>query len=134
MKLYNMKHKALTLIEILIVLVLIGIIAGFAVPRYRNTTTRAENREPQALLVLIRTAEEVRRLEQGGYLQCGANCNNAPGAVPPGLGLDLPQGVSWTYTVPNADATTFCATATGAGTSDWSIRQNQQAAVPGGCP
>ena len=134
MKLYNRKHTALTLIEILIVLILIGILASFAVPRYVNTTAVAENREPRALLVLIRAAQLVRQLEQGTFLNCGVNCNNAPWAGVPGLGLDLPQGVVWTYTVQTATAVAFCADATGAGTSDWRITQALQQAQVGSCP
>tara|TARA_B100000315_G_C14309746_1_gene465777 strand:- start:156 stop:563 length:408 start_codon:yes stop_codon:yes gene_type:complete len=135
MKLYNIKHKALSLMEILIVLILIGIVAGFAVPNYLGARERAEDREARAMLVLIRAAQEVRRLETGLYLQCGVNCNNAQNQAPPGLGLDLPQGITWTYSVPNTTAgTDFCAQATGAGSNPWSIREDQREAVINGCP
>lgn len=43
-------HKGFSLIELLIVLVIIGILAGIAIPRYMSSTTKAKQTEAKELL------------------------------------------------------------------------------------
>lgn len=129
------KNNALTLIELLIVMVVIGVVAGFAVPNFNRARRNAIDREAQAMLVLIRAAEQARAAEGRGYQACAdVTCNNTFDNN--GLGLDLPIGGNWNYTVTTPNNTTFCARATGNhGTSNWYINQDFSEAQAGdACP
>jgi prepilin-type N-terminal cleavage/methylation domain-containing protein len=135
--------NAMTLMEIIIVIVIIGILSMAGMVGYRQTVLRARDREAQAMLRLVKHAEEVLRLEAGAYAGCAntAACNVT-------LRLNLPDpgaaNATWLYSVPVATATNVCAQALagpagqGAG---FSIRRNnapggidQQDPVAGGCP
>ncbi len=124
MRNHNKKPKALTMIELLIVVVIIGVIATFAMPAYKKAKEKAVDKEAQTLLRLIKAAEDMYRLESTEYKGCGdtAGCNTL-------LSLDLPVGPNWVYKVDSSTATTFTGTATGdkgsqgaAGT--WTMDQN----------
>lgn len=127
-KVFN-REAAFTMIELIIVVVIIGIIASFAVPSYYNARIKVEDRNAQSMLMLIQQAERVYKLEiVGSYVPCGstADCNSR-------LNLDI-QGGTWTYTVPSAAGTTFCAQATGGGTGDWYLDQSMDEPATGACP
>jgi len=111
----NKQLKALTMIELLIVVVIVGIVATFAMPAYRHAQQQAVDKEAQTLLKLIRAAEDMHRLETTVYTACpkyGATCNTL-------LSLDLPpatsSGGNWDYSVYNVTAAgdTFIAQARG---------------------
>ncbi|MBN3039717.1 MAG: type II secretion system protein [Candidatus Omnitrophica bacterium] len=126
-KSYNLRVKrSFTMLELLVVMVIIAVISGFAIPSFVNSRKKAEDREAIAMLTLIRAAEEVRRMEQGNYISCtNSVCNNDPDETPAGLGLDLSWGQPWTYTV-SLTGGGFQATASGGGTGNWCINQNMQ--------
>lgn len=110
--------KGMTLAEIIIVVVLIGILSTIGVVGFRKTIVRARQREARAMVQLIQHAEEVRFIEQNAFIDCSGNdqCNTR-------LNLNLPASGSWTYNVPagsiqnppavNSSAATFCAEAVG---------------------
>lgn len=134
--------NAMTLMELIIVIVILGILSMAGVVGYRQTVLNARNRDAQAMLRLLKHAEEVWRVEAASYTACAntAACNTT-------LRLNLPTGTAgqevWLYSVPNAAATNFCAQAApgpaGAG-NGFSIRRNipnnidQQDPVEGLCP
>jgi prepilin-type N-terminal cleavage/methylation domain-containing protein len=62
------RNKAMTLMEIIIVIVLIGILSSAGVVGYRQTVLNARNREAQAMLRLITHAEDVWRVEMNDLL------------------------------------------------------------------
>ena len=107
-------RRAFTLLELLMVIVIVGILATFAVPNYWRTHLRVLEREAQPMLSLIQAAERVRQLEGGSYLVCNSNteCNSL-------LSLELPTGSPyWNYTVPvtaGGASPGFCAEAAHAG-------------------
>jgi len=90
--------RSFTLLELIIVVVVIGIIAGFAIPGYFGVKGRADQRAAVTQLTLIHTAEKVRHLESGKYRDCAGYiaCNDPDPAI--GLNLDLPND-GWVYTV-----------------------------------
>ena len=96
-------RKSFTLLELIIVVAVIGIIAGFAIPGYFGVRIRSEQRGAVTQLSLIHTAEKVKHLESGSYVVCTdyTTCNTA-------LNLDLPDD-GWTYKVTLVDD--FTATA-----------------------
>ncbi|MDD5195538.1 MAG: hypothetical protein PHQ96_07710 [Candidatus Omnitrophica bacterium] len=100
-------RNSLTLLEIIIVVVVIGIVATFAVPSYWGARQKATQREARTILMLMQAAEKVRRFEQGAFVSCAstADCNT-------NLTLDIPTG-SFNYSaVINGDGSLFCAEAT----------------------
>ena len=115
------KQRSLTLLELVVVAVIIGILVTFAMPAYIGARRRAIDREAQSQLKLIQSAENMVKLETGNYIPCTNNltCNV-------GLSLDLPpptaNGGNWDYVIPTANVISFSAQASGArGTSNWQI-------------
>jgi prepilin-type N-terminal cleavage/methylation domain-containing protein len=130
----NKFRSAMTLMEIIMVVVLIGILATLGVVNFRKTVLNSRIKEAQSLLLLIRHAEDVVRSETNTFVNCAntANCNTV-------LRLNLPEPATptWTYSVASADADSFCATATpagGSGLSTYRIWQGQDVATTVACP
>jgi Tfp pilus assembly protein PilE len=122
-------RTALTLVEVVVILIILAILTSMAVPLYMKASERALNREAQAMLDLIVTAEKMYRLEITGYVDCGSagDCNTQ-------LFLNLPtrNGSAWGYQVTGATANQFSATATrqGADSRTWTIDHNRTASPP----
>ena len=60
-------NKGLTLVELLIVIVIVGVLAAIAVPTYTNYMVRARRADAKTALEQFRAAQEMRRAEKGGY-------------------------------------------------------------------
>ena len=75
------RMAGVTLMELLIVIVVIGILAAIAVPSYRRYLIRSQRSEAKIALMQLQTAEEKY------YLQNNAYTNNTTGVSPAGLGL-----------------------------------------------
>jgi len=88
-----MNKKGFTLLELILVVVIVGIIATFAIPGYLGVRQRAEGRQASTQLRLIHTAEKIEHLESDLYAACAGYtaCNSA-------LDLDLPDD-EWAYRV-----------------------------------
>jgi len=59
--------RGLTLIELLMVIVIVGILAAIAVPTYSNYMMRARRADAKTALEQIRAAQEMWRAERGSY-------------------------------------------------------------------
>lgn len=57
------QQSGFTLTELLVVIVIVGILAGLVIPRYRNVTTRAKATEAKLML------KEVYNLQKAYYLE-----------------------------------------------------------------
>ncbi len=67
-KIQSLKSKkGLTLIELLIVVVIVGILAGIAIPLYTNFMQRARRSDAKTALEQLRASQEMRRAERGTY-------------------------------------------------------------------
>ena len=62
------KHSAFTLIELLIVVAIIGILAAIAVPNFLNSQMRAKVARSLADMNAVKTANEMYRLDNNGYM------------------------------------------------------------------
>ena len=61
------KEKGLTLIELLIVIVIVGILAAVAIPTYTGYTQRGRRADAKTALEQLRASQEVFRAENGRY-------------------------------------------------------------------
>lgn len=62
-----MNEKAVTLLELITVVIIIGILAGIAYPLYDKARESALDKEAIANLKLIQSAEKIYKLELGSY-------------------------------------------------------------------
>ena len=99
--------QGFTLIELLIVVVIIGILATLGLASFQGPKEQVMDREAQANLKLIASAEKIYRMEIGGYV----NCSNT-GDTNTNLRLMLSTSdTNWRYKVTEADISTFLAKA-----------------------
>ena len=59
--------KGFTLIEIMVVVILLGVIAGFGIPSYNNAREKADEREGKFSLSVIASAMENYEYRNAGY-------------------------------------------------------------------
>jgi type IV pilus assembly protein PilE len=59
--------KGITLIELLIVIVVIGVLAAIAIPMYTGYMVRARRADAKTALEQLRASQEMRRAERGSY-------------------------------------------------------------------
>ncbi len=120
-----MNKKGFTLIELIVVVIVIGILATFAVPQYLKVVTRGKVAKAKNSLALIVRAEKMYRSKYDTYKACTNNADLVTAADSLSnqseVGLNkLITDTDWTYTVPTGDVTTFIAQASG-NTSDSAI-------------
>jgi type IV pilus assembly protein PilE len=60
-------NRGITLIELLIVVMIVAILAGIAIPIYTNYMQRARRTDAKTALEQLRAAQEMFRAERGSY-------------------------------------------------------------------
>ena len=95
------KHeKAFTLIELMIVVVIIGILAAMAIPRFMRTTAKAKQTEAKLILKQIYTMERTYRQEKNAYYPGdGSTIVAQPGDVIAPLGVEIMPAVYYSYSI-----------------------------------
>lgn len=109
-----MNKKGFTLIELLIVVVIIGILAAIAIPKFGESRERAYVSQMQADMNQLRTAMELCYSNSGfSYADCDESEINAT------------EGV--TLTVADGDETTYTIAAEHSGTTVWTCSYDHTA-------
>jgi type IV pilus assembly protein PilA len=66
-KMQRSKQRGFTLVELAIVIVIIGVLASFGVPRFRDAVERSKAGEALNYLTAVRTAQERYHAREGTY-------------------------------------------------------------------
>ena len=101
------KMQGITLMELMIVVVIIGILAAVAYPNYRDFAARAKRNEAKAALLKIAVNQERIYLNSNSYTTDMTDL----GFATDGCAVPSDSG-TYTFCVPNADSSDFTATAT----------------------
>lgn len=125
---FHKSNKGFTLIELMIVVVIIGILAALAIPRFMRSTTKAKQSEAKQLLKQIYTMQRAYRQEFNSYACNGVTASAAAPATLAVIGVDIGSTARYTF-VMTATVNTFSCQATAdldddATIDTWTIDQN----------
>lgn len=119
-----------TLIELMIVVVIIGILAALAIPRFQRAALRSKQSEAKLILKQIYVNEHCYRQQSAinSYYQPAGPASSGTPLVLQSIWIEIMNSAKYTYQV-TANANAFNATATadidGDGTIDtWTINQD----------
>jgi prepilin-type N-terminal cleavage/methylation domain-containing protein len=105
------QRNGFTLIELMIVVVIIGILAAMAIPRFMRASVKAKQTEAKGILKQIYVMERSYRQEKDCYYPSdGSSVTLQPGVNMPPLCVEIMVPAYYSYTITGA-ATTFSATA-----------------------
>lgn len=107
---FHQRKKGFTLVELMIVVVIIGILAALAIPRFMASTTKSKQSEAKQILKQIYVMERAYRQEFDTYWGNGISADAANPDNFSRLGVQIGPTARYTYSLV-ADATTFTATA-----------------------
>jgi prepilin-type N-terminal cleavage/methylation domain-containing protein len=128
---FHKSQKGFTLIELMIVVVIIGILAALAIPRFMRATTKAKQSEAKQILKQIYTMQQTYKQANDTYWIHAVAATNANGLTEfAPLGVEVGSSARYSYLIAAA-ATTFTCTATAnldddATVDTWTINEEGQ--------
>ena len=106
------RQAGVTLIELIVVMIIVGVLAAVAIPSYRNYIIRSQRADAKDALLALATAQEKF------YLQCNTYAtviDNAPDCVAGELqGTDASKNGWYDLAIDAADATSYTVSAVAA--------------------
>jgi prepilin-type N-terminal cleavage/methylation domain-containing protein len=109
---FHNRQKGFTLIELMIVVVIIGILAALAIPRFMAATTKSKQSEAKGILKQIYTMERTYRQQNNTYWGQGTTANAAAPNAFATIGVEITTSAIYTYTITTANSTNLLVTAT----------------------
>jgi len=112
------RTRGFTLIELMIVVVVVGILAGIALPAYQSQVRKSNRSAAQQFMQDVATKEQQIMMDRRSYgaVAATADFGNSPSASPPGVGVAAPSTTTGKYDFAVAVTTgtppTFTITAT----------------------
>ncbi len=108
----HQRQQGVTLLELIVVMIIVGVLAAIAIPTYRTYVMRSQRADAKEALLALATQQEKF------YLQCNTYADTIGGA-PSCAGTGTLQGAAasqngWYTLVTNGDAVSYTATATAA--------------------
>ena len=100
------KITAFTLMELMLVVIILGIIAGFALPSLDKLYRKSQQRDITNYLRLIHGANEIYKARHGTYWDPGDTFIRPLNEINTALGLNIPANAKYTYFYSTADGGT----------------------------
>ncbi len=127
---FHNRQKGFTLIELMIVVVIIGILAALAVPRFMTATTKSKQSEVKGILKQIYTMERTYRQQNNTYWGQGTTASAAAAGAFAIIGVEIPLSAIYTYNITVATPTNLTVVGTCGMLDDdpapdtWQINEN----------
>ena len=104
-------QKGFTMIELMIVVVIIGLLAAMAIPRFMAVSTKNKQSEAKLVLKQIYTNQRTYRQQGNTYFMPGAAASAASPLTLQTIWVEIMASSLYTYTIAG-DANSFIVTAT----------------------
>lgn len=80
--------RAFTIMEVMTVVIIVGVIAVFAIPNFSKTMTQSHEQDTMTQMTALHAANEIYRAQNGGYWPPDASTYNLA-AINSALGLSI---------------------------------------------
>ena len=106
---FTHSQRGVTLIELVVAMIIVGILAAVAIPSYRAYVIRSQRSDAKDSLLALATQQEKHYLQCNTYATAIADATSCPDEL---QGTDASKNGWYDLTINAADATTFTVSAT----------------------